>query len=295
MNPTDEALDRATEALDVPVAPKDEVKAPETPPEKPDSPDEGKKGEEEDEGYTADELESEDESPASPEPKVKEIDANALTPEQKYIVDHLPPLTVRGKLADGSVREFKVYAPDQLPAEFEYASQTEFQRATLAFDRMERKAETLQNEFRTREQQQQTADFEKRDNEAIRQDIAKLQREGELPKFKTDVDDPNFTKDEAYKETQKVLTFMNERNAQYLAEYNQGRAFRRIGFEEAYHMYRRANPQKSPAEDAEDKERKVIARKSGNSRGLSAREMKRPTVRAGTRVDQILDRIDQEW
>lgn len=300
---TDEAVAQATEGLDdnltkspdtKPIVP-NEDKKPEVPPAKgDDTPEKGKNDNDDEVGFTADEIEEEG-KPATDSSAVKptEIDTDGLTPEAKYIVDNLPYMTARIK--DGeSVREVQVKSWTQLPEDIQFATERDRLAFTNALTAQENRALDLQRKFQATQQEKQTKDFEAKENEAIRQDVARLQREGDLPKFKVKADDPKFSQDPATQEVQKVLDFMNDRNKQYLDEYNQGRPYRHIGFEEAFHMYARKNPSTSTDQHIEDKERKKNADKVGGNRGLSSRELKKPTVRTGTRIDQILDRIDAE-
>lgn len=302
---TNEIVDQATVGLDDNLLKPDDGQKPEVvedkkpEPAKPDeTPEDGKPVEDDKTGYSADELVPE-EDPAKPKeaPKpaeeIRPVDTDSLSPEAKFIVDNLPFITARIKDGDG-VKEVQVKSWTQLPDDLEFATKRDEMAFINAIGAQENRALKLQGEFQTKEQQKQNSDFEVRENNAVREDIAKLQKDGDLPKFKAKVDDPDFSKDPATEEVQGILDYMHERNQQYLKEYEQGRPYRHIGFEEAFHMKARLKPKETP-QAKEDKERRDVADKVGGNKGLTAREMKKPTVRPGTRVEQILERIDREW
>lgn len=287
-----DTVEKAIEGLDDnldKVDTSDDSKKPDTK-EIPEDPDKEKSPK--DDGYIADDLVEVEEpsKPAAPAKDVKEVDTGGLTPEAKYIVDNLPFMTARLKDGEG-VKEVQVKSWTQLPDDLEFATKRDELAFTNALTAQENRARDLQQKFQATQRDSDAKEFERLESEAIREDIARLQKTGDLPKFKAKVDDPGFAKDPATVEVQKVLDYMNERNQHYLKEYEQGRPYRHIGFEEAYHMYDR----KPAAQKVEDDERREIANKVGSNKGLTSRELKKPTVRSGTRIDQILERIDREW
>lgn len=293
---TDEAFAKATDNLDENLQPVDqqtqEAPAPDSQPE-PEVPQEGKETKDNEEGFTADELDRPTEEPDTSTPETPEINTDGMDPETKYILDGLPYLTARIKDGNG-VRELQVKSWTQLPEDVEFASKRDELAFMNALTAQENRAVQLQSKFQQDQQTTQNQQFEERENAMIRDDVAELQKEGELPKFKAKMDDPAFEKDPATQEVQKVLDYMEERNQQYLAEYNQGRPFRHIGFREAFYMYQRTQgPKEAQAE--EDNERRNVAEHLTSSRGLVPSEMKKATVRSGTTINDILNRIDAEW
>lgn len=299
MNPTNDIVDKATEGLDDSLQPIDqavekEVVTPEEgsnveDPSKEKEPVDDKK---EDEGFAADELESTEEvTPENTEPA--ELDISGLTPEQKYIVESLPYMTARIKAGD-TVKEVQVKSWTQLPDDVEFATKRDELAFTNSMQAQENRALQLQNKFQQEQTQQQSEDFQKRENDANRQDIAELQRAGTLTKFKVGPDDPKFAEDPATQEIQKVLDFMNTRNEQYLKEYNQGRPYRHIGFKEAFRFYQDEQPAEktNEAQKTEDAERHKAADKVGKNQGLAQREIRKATVRSGTRTDELIDRYE---
>jgi hypothetical protein len=97
-----------------------------------------------------------------------------------------------------------------------------------------------------------------------------------------------------------VLTLMADKNATYLAQYNQGRPYKHIGFSEAFDIWVRNNPDKKAEQKAnegqkkEDEERKKTGEHSNSNRGMSTSNLVKPTVKAGTTTRDILARIEAE-
>lgn len=308
MNPTDEIVAKAEQKLDkdskdVKEEPKDVKEEPKKDdkvddkttegkqkPEKTDEKVEDKTTEEEAEGYAADELEEESAEPEKPAEPAK-VSRSGLSDEQQYIYDNLPEIVTYGK--DG--KEYRVKTDAELPKGFEFADQLTMTAFMRNINAQELNARDLQRQFSEQQTSATSAEFEARENEGIKSDIADLQRSGDLPKFKLTPDDPKFANDKATEEAQKVLDFMNERNEQYLAEYNQGRPYKHIGFKEAFELFKRTNPGeiKSRTEHQEDSERQKIAKETADSNvGLASAEIRKPTVRSGTTTRDILNRID---
>lgn len=296
MTMTDDAVVKATEGLDdnlavVDDAAKDKDVTVTDDSKKDDKATETDKDAKADE-YTAADLEIEDDKPTT-KVEVTDVDTSGLNAEQKYIVDNLPLMTARIKDGD-TVKEIQVKSWTQLPEDVTFATKRDELAFMNALTAQENRAQQLQQKFQADSTSKQSQEFERLENDAIREDIARLQQSGDLPKFKTKIEDANFSKDPATQEVQKVLDYMHERNKQYLSEYQQGRPYRHIGFEEAFRMYT-PTAKKDSAQKAEDKERKDMADKVGGNKGLTQREMKRPTVKSGTRIEQILERVDAEW
>lgn len=298
MNPTDEAVAKATDNLDDSLQPlevkPDDVKVDEVidvPAEKPDETPADGKDTKDDEGYTADALEAEDsgevetDGPETP---------TGLAPDLQYVYDKLPLIHAR-IVTNGKTKDVQVKSYAELPEDISFASERDrlaFQNSMMA---QEIRAENFQKEYQQGEQQKQNADFAARENTSIRQDIAELQRAGDLPKFKAAPDSSDFNKDPATKEVQKVLDFMNERNEKYLKDYQVGLSYRRLGFSEAFHMYQRANPPKDTKQDVEDTERKGIAKNLGITRGSSPEGSRgKPRIKTGTTTQDLMRRWDNE-
>lgn len=222
-----------------------------------------KSGEETDEGYFADEDDATNEdaleTPMAP--------AN-FSAEDKYIIDNLPLISVRVVMADDSVKTVQVRSAAELPRDAKgYATFHEgevFKEATTA---QEMKARELQSYYRNHQTQLQSQEFEKKENQAIREDIAELQRDGEIPKFKAQPGTRAFGSDPAAKVVQDTIDFMNERNAKYLDRSNRGGVYRHIGFAEAYELMN-GNKSKTDPKDSSarrDAARKLVSKQGGSS------------------------------
>lgn len=296
MNPTENKVAQALDKLDDnlnPVEGTDPPKAddkPEPPaPKEPQTPEaKDKPGEEE--GYLADDGDSEEPSkPAERDPQEQTKPGN-LNPEQQYIYDNLPAIGVRG--ADG--RMYSVKVDTELPEDFDFVSKAEERAFYRNLSAQEINARELRSQFQQSAQSLQTQEFEARENESIRQDVADLQREGQMPRFKLKVDDPKFDTDPAAKQMQEVLDVMAERNEQYLKEYQQGRAYRHIGFNEAFSIWQRTSDtgKQQTQQRSEDKERKNVANKTRSGQGLTSAELSKPVVRSGTSTRDLMARID---
>ena len=188
----------------------------------------------------------------------------------------------------------KVFDPTQIPRDFQFNSQADLLAAQQGFGRLETKAQQLLGNFRNQQSQTQANDFEVRENEGIRQDVAELQKDGYFPKFKVQPGQKGFDDDPAAKEMASVLDIMTKQNEQYMKEYQQGRPYKHIGFKEAFDTYQKLNDGKKQdkAQKDEDQERKAIADKVGTGQGYSASKVVKPTVRPGTTMRDILNRID---
>lgn len=299
MNPTEDKVAQALDKLDdnlqslegKETPPKEDAKPEPPAAEEPKTPEKATNPEQE-EGYLADETGDEPDEPRQPSvPDATPPPATGnLTPEQQYIYDNLPTINVRG--ADGRVYSVKV--DTELPESFDFASKAEERSFYRDLTAQELNARELRNQFMQTANAQQATQFEERENESIRQDVADLQREGALPKFKLKVDDPKFNDDPAAKQMQEILDVMSERNEQYLQEFQQGRAYRHIGFKEAYDVWAKTSKEgKAHTEQQqEDKQRRSLADKVTTRPGLSVSEMPKPIVRSGTSTRDLMARID---
>lgn len=241
-----------------------------------------------DEGYVIDDGEEdkvEDVSVSTQENKT----ATKLTPEDSYILDNLSPITVRGMVGDKEVT-LEVLAPEQLPAGFNFADQREQAIAQKQFGMLEQRALQLQNDFRTQQSSKAANDFKIAEDNADRTDIGELQRAGEIPKFKADVDSKAFDADPAAQLIQSVLDFKEKENVRFLENFQAGKTpYRHIGFEEAYYKYQRSHPAetRSEAERKEDSERKAVARRTTKTTGTESKGAKQDNTRITSTRDMF--------
>ena len=228
-----------------------------------------------------------------PEKKADEVvDApkpTQLNTEQQYIYENLPTLSVLGK--DG--KHYDVKVPNELPQDFEFANARDAANFNAAVASQELKANRLQDQFRGDAAQKSSQEFATREDRAITDDIASLQKSGELGKFKKQPTDADFDTDPTAKQVTEIVDFMQKKNADYLKRQQAGQAYRHIGFEEAFYLYRRENPEKarSVAQKAEDTQRKEVS-KNVSSKGTSAKDAKHTPMRSGMQTRDLYAMID---
>jgi hypothetical protein len=291
---SDALYDEATkpkEGDDAPAQPKQD---PETPPENP-APAENAT---ETEGYFADEGLDDDEpqSPQTPVESGQKVLPASFTAEEQYIAQNIgQPITVRIKVGD-QVQAVQAYSPENLPEQFEYASERDRTNAMLGFDRLSRKAENLQTEYTQQQQQEQVRSFSEQEDADIQRDIAYLQRNQQagndgLGLFKYQPNDPRFESDVAVKEMQQVLDFYNTENrSRWEQSQRSGRQYRPMTYVDAFKAYRIDNPKVGPKQQEEDEQRKGITRplaKAGRSSGDTPSQQ-RPKLPRNASIDQII-------
>ena len=247
----------------------------------------------EDNAYTIDEgeEEAEDEEPAPT--NSTQASPNQFTAEQQYILDNISPIRVRGEV-DGKVNEYEVLAPDQLPQGFKFLDDRDMALATKSFAMLETKAEQLQNEYRNQATVKAGQEFKAKEDAADRQDIGELQRSGDIPKFTTPANDPKFDQDPSVQLVQDILDFKESQNQKYMDEYNAGRPYKHIGFEEAFRMFKQTQPAKAnPAQVKEDAERKNVAKRTtGSKSNKDDTPRQRPVLRNSRDIDSFIENLD---
>lgn len=219
------------------------------------------------EGYTIDQDDTEaEQDEATPTNSTDENKTNpSLTPEDAYILENLQPITVRGQVADKDV-EVKVYAPEQLPQGFKFNDDRDREIVGKAFNMLESRAQQLQTDYRSQQTAKSATEFKAAEDAADRSEIGELQRDGVIPKFKAEPNSKDFDSDPAVKLVQEVLDFKEKENERFLKEFNAGKPYKHIGFEEAFFKYQRTNPPKVDEEQKkEDAERKEVARRTSKT------------------------------
>jgi hypothetical protein len=273
--------------------------------EKPELDKDGKPVEKPKEGeFTADDA-LEVEVPKAPEAPTDNAGIQLSPAEQKHIADNIgEPIIIRGMRGEGENAkevEIKAYSPQDIPADFKFANDQQLVAAQNGFMQLEQKANQLLGNFRQTQSQTAAQDFEKRENEGIRSDVADLQKEGKFPKFTVRPGEAGFDESPEAVQMAEVLEIMSERNQTYLKQYEQGRPYKHIGFTEAFEIWERQSPERQAArktddeQAAEDKARKERGAERGDSnRGMNSSNIVKPTIRSGTTTRDILARIDAE-
>lgn len=254
--------------------------------------------------FTADDA-LEVEIPEAPKTPTDNAGIQLSPAESKHIADNIgEPIVLRGIRGEGDNAkevEIKAYSPQDIPADFKFANDQQMMAASNGFRSLEEKANQLLGNFRQTQSNTAARDFEKRENEGIRGDVADLQKEGRFPKFTVRPGESGFDDSPEAVQMAEVLNVMSERNQTYLKQYEQGRPYKHIGFSEAFDIWERQSPERQAAkksddeQSAEDKERKERGTERGDSnRGMSSSNIVRPTIKAGTTTRDILNRIDNE-
>lgn len=283
----------------------DESKKTET--DKPELDKDGKPIEEPKEGeFTADDA-IETEAPKATEPAAPTDTAGVRlsTAEQKHIVDNIgEPIVIRGMRGEGDAAkevEIKAYGPNDIPTDFKFANDQQRTAAATAFYNIEQRANKLLGEFRQSQSVDAAQDFERRENEGIKDDVAELQKDGRFPKFTVRPGESGFDDSREAKQMGEVLNLMNERNENYLKQYNQGRPYRHIGFMEAFELWEAKSPDRQASRQADvdqkkedDERRERGAEHSNTNRGMNPSNIVKPTIRPGTTTRDIMARIDAD-
>lgn len=254
--------------------------------------------------FTADDA-LEVEVPEAPKTPTDNAGIQLSPQESKFIADNIgEPIVLRGIRGEGDNAkevEIKAYSPQDIPADFKFANDQQMMAASNGFRTLEEKANQLLGSFRQTQSNTAAQDFERRENEGIRGDVADLQKDGRFPKFTVRPGEAGFDDSPEAKQMAEVLGVMTERNEMYLKQYEQGRPYKHIGFAEAFDLWEAKNPERQAAKKtddeqaAEDKARKERGAERGDSnRGMNPSNIVKPTVRPGTTTRDILNRIDNE-
>ena len=250
-----------------------------------DAKDKEKPTKEEDDGYFADEIEAE---PAEEVPEQVKDEWKNLTPLQRYLADQIQPITIEGTI-NGKTERLQIYAVENIPANFEFNSRADERLTLVNLDRMERKAERLEQEFNSQEQRMTEQKFKDQENADIRADIAELQREGELQTFTRGTDVDNDPKAETARE---VLDYYNKENTKRLEQSNrEGRLFHRLSYKDAYYLWKAQNAKVGNEQKAEDNERKEITRRAarGQRQGSSSSSTRKFNLPRNANWDQVIN------
>lgn len=256
--------------------------------------------------YTADDALEVDEAPKQPQAPTDNAGVHLSADEQKYIVEHIgEPLIIRGMRGTGDNAkevEIKAFSINDIPQDFHFTSDQQRLAAQTGFVRLEQKAEQLLGSYRQNQSQSAAQDYDRRENEGIKADVADLQSEGRFPKFTVRPGAKGFDDSPEAQQMAEVLKIMTDKNEMYIKQYNQGRPYKHIGFSEAFDLWEAQNPQKqaAKAQDAaqakEDSQREKVADKVGSGRGLTQSRIAKPRVTSGMTIDDILNRHEtDEW
>ena len=227
-------------------------------------------------------------------PKPKELDADtwgAMPPMNKIIYSRLPFITVRGK--DGDV---KIKTPEQLPDDFEFASDKARAQYTNDIQAQENMAQQMANAIQGQARQQQVSAQQREQARAIIREVTDLQKTGDLPTPKSEPNTPEFNTAPAVAVINKVLNYQAQRAAQGV----------KLSVHDALVLYRAEHPNdfKKPENNTKakgDEERKNVAKKvAGNNKSTNktaaeeSGDNKRKYYRPGMSTQDVLDRVLQD-
>lgn len=240
-----------------------------------------------DDDYITDPEEDEPVAPAADIPPAPPV----VNDEGTFILQNLAKIQVRIVAADDSVKTVEVYGWGDLPRDYKgFPTKYEegiFQQAANA---QELKARDLQTQYHNNKMQADTEQYVQRENKAIAEDLTELRQEGLFPKFKGTPGTKEFNDSAGAKEFDKVIAYMNEQNDRYGKAAQTGKAYRHIGFREAFTMLNGPNPK--AADKAEDKARRGAAGKLKSSRGTPADTTQVSTKRV-TNITELGDEFAQ--
>lgn len=241
------------------------------------------------EGYYADEGQDEVEK------QDLATDKGSPTDMGKWVLDELPNIYVMGTNKAGDQISMSVKRAEDLPADFDFLSK----RDELIFSQniadQTNRAVNLVNKWNTDQQQSNAAKFSQQENRDIQLDIASLQREGQLGRFKHQPTDAQFEKDPSVQHMQKVLDYYNEQNQKRYAESQRtGRLFSRLSYRDAFYLHERQNstdttssPEQTKADTSRKAATKVLAKGAKGQGDSSATP--RPRLRKNAGVDEIIE------
>jgi hypothetical protein len=214
-------------------------------------------------------AEVEDEKPVTPPAPATTVEEKA---EADYIYENLQKISVRIVNAKDEIETVQVYGAGDLPQDFKsFASPYEQTVFSTAVSQQVIKATQLQDQYRQQQSNKQVEEYNTRENRQIAEDLRDLRGDGVFPKFKGNPGTKEFDNSDGAKEFDKVVTYMNETNDRYAAEANQGKAYRHIGFREAFELL---NPNIREKSQAESKSRREVARRLKSTQGTSATKTK---------------------
>lgn len=134
---------------------------------------------------------------------------NKTKPADKYVYNSLPYITAIGK--DGET--YRVKTPEQLPNDFEFASDKARMQFNDAVTTQTNRAIKMQEELRQYSQQRQQQTQQQQESQRVVADVERLQKEGIVPKITAKPDSAEFNNDEGVKVANEILKLRDEINS----------------------------------------------------------------------------------
>lgn len=262
-----------------------------------------KKGEEPE--TSQEDVEPEDTFEEEPEDDYVAPPLEDLPPQNQYVIDRLPEITVRGftetdKDGNPKLKNFTVkLGYDQLPDDFQFVNNREMGQFNVNVASQEQRAKELVNQYQQEELTRNVQAQQEQDAIDVQNDIVALQRQGILPAFKYEATDPKFNSDPAVKEANEIYAIYEETNKKYVEDYMKtGRTTYKISYRDAADKYyaqqaREARKNGSRQEVKQptqqkpaDQERQKVARQVGAPQSdTPGKEFK--GIRRGTTMQEI--------
>lgn len=253
-------------------------------------------GDEEDEEEPEEEKEDEPEDDDDYVTKV-DLDEKPETPvtttpsqeaEAEFVLAKLQKISVRIINGKDETETVEVYGYGDLPKDYKgIATAYEAGVFQTAVTEQLGKVKDLQGQFRN-DQQQKMVDAEaEKENRSIARDLQDLRADSVFPKFKGEPGTREFDTSAGAKEFDRVVAFMNERNAEYVRLANRGEAYRHIGFKEAFELL---NPGLKEKSNKEEQARRIVARKNKSGTGTPATKI----TRSPRQVSNLTD-LEEEF
>lgn len=239
----------------------------------------------------------EPEAPKETEPEAADVKAVELPEWQKYVIDKLQPIQTIGHEGEGKDKVYSVKRLEDLPLDFEFADR----RSELAFmaanSSQELNARELLAQYKQQEQQNVIAEMQNQEALDVQADINALQKEGILPKFQYEPDDPKFNSDPAVKEANDVYDLFTKTNQAYARANKTYRISYRDAADKYFAAQSRNKPEAPPTPDKPkepDKptEREKVAAQVGAPAGSGA-EKGKLRMPSGAQMTDVLRLYNQ--
>lgn len=214
-----------------------------------------------------------------------------MRPEQKYIYNQLPYITVRGK--DGDI---KVKTDQQLPDDFEFKDSKAEASFNSEVAAQSVRAEKMYDQITNYSKQQQEQATRQQEAAQTVSDIEKLQKEGIMPKIKAKPNSQDFMQDPAVKLADEIIAYRQKLlgEGQRISAYYAGLQYKAL-HPDKFEIKKPVT--KSKADDERKAKAKNIA---GNGRGAAVdaknkgNQPERPRFKANTSLMDIADHYSDE-
>lgn len=206
----------------------------------------------------------------------------------QWVLDNLPGISVQGT-RDGKAVTLQVKRAEDLPDGFDFLNKRDEKIFDQNIADQTNRAYRLVEKYQQDQQTAQATQFSQQEDRDIQADIASLQREGILDRFKYAPNDSKFDSDPAVQSMQEVLDYYNEQNQGRWAESQRtGRLFARLSYKDAFYLYQREHPTVTLEQQKEDTTRKATSRTLAKAGNGTEQASARPQLRRNAGIDEII-------